>query len=106
VALAEFVSKRKMPHGAAFLKCDVAGLDTDAELGGLLIAGVRIKVVGSAVVELVTQSKFTAKVEADGGDSHTDREPANDPERFALFLFVEECQRCSGGGHSWLSLLD
>ena len=88
------------------MKRDAAGLDADAEFGGLLIARVRIEVVRSAVVELVTESKFTAKVEADGGDSHADREPANNPESFALFLFVEECQRCGGGGHSWLGLLD
>ena len=95
-----------MPREAAFWRDDASGLDADAELGGLPIAGVGIEVVGSAVVELVAKAKFTAKVEADCGDRHSDGEPANDPESFALFLFVEECQqRCGGGGHGWLGLL-
>ena len=82
------------------MKCDAAGLDADAEFGRLLIAGLRIEVVWSAVIELITESKFPAKVEANGGYSHSNREPANNPESFALFLFVEERQRCGGGGHS------
>src|SRR5580704_15936726 len=68
------------------------GLDTDAELCRLLIAGIGVEVVGRALVELVAQANLTAHVEAEGGDGHADGEPSDNLEGLALLLIVEECQ--------------
>ena len=80
-------------------------LDSDAELGGLLVPSTGVEIVGRTVIELVTQAKFAAYVDADGGDSHTHGEPAEDLEGVVLVLFVEKRERCGISGHGRLDLL-
>ena len=95
-----------MPRKAAFRTDEfTCGLDADAELSGLLIAGVRIEVVGRTVIELVAETNFAANVEADSGECHACGEPADDFERLAVVLLVEKCEWGGVGGHDWLGLL-
>ena len=80
-------------------------LDAYAELSGLLIAGARIEIIRRAPVEFVAESKFTANVHTDGCYGHTNREPADDLERFAIVLLVEKSDGGGVGGHGRLGLL-
>ena len=89
-----------MPRKAAFFKRDCGSLDADAELGGLLVAGVRVEIVGRAMVELVAKANLAANPDADRGGSHSDGEPADDPEGFALVLLIEKREACGVSGHA------
>jgi hypothetical protein len=86
----EVLQKKTNAARGGVLVCDGGELDADSEFCGLLIAGVRVKVVRRAVIELVAEAKFTTNVEADGGDCHTCGKPADNLKRFALVLFVEK----------------
>ena len=58
----------------------IAGLDADAEFAGLFGAGVRIKVVGRALLEAIAIADFGADVDAHSGNSDADGKPGNDAE--------------------------
>lgn len=61
-------------------------LDAHAEFAGLLISGVGVEIIGSAALELVADAELATDVDAESGDGHTGREPAEHPDRPALFL--------------------
>ena len=84
--------KRKMPREAAFHAEGGRGLDADAKLGRLLVAGARVEVVGGAALELIARTKFATDVEADCGNGHTYGDPSNNLEGLGLLFVVEEGQ--------------
>ena len=57
------------------------GLDTEAEVYVLLVAGVRIEVVGSAAVELIALADFAAHEEPERDGSQTSGDPADGPQK-------------------------
>src|ERR1019366_933207 len=73
------------------------GLDTHAKFGGLL-AGVRIEVVGGTAIELVAHAKLAAEVDAQRGDSHSDRKPSDHAKSGAFFFFARR-EGFDFGGH-------
>src|SRR5580698_3163224 len=64
-------------------------LDADAKFAGLLRAGLGVEVVGRALLEPVTVADFCTDVDADRGNSDSDRKPGDDAKscRSGLFWF-------------------
>lgn len=52
--------------------------DADTELAGLLLAGVRVKVVGRALLEAVTAAQLGAQKNPNCGYGHSYRKPRDD----------------------------
>ena len=73
-------AKQKMPREGG-ISCDWSGsgwLDAYAELAGLRLAGVGVKVVGRTLLELGAAAQLNAEIDAECSDGHADREPANE----------------------------
>ena len=79
-------------RGGIFGEAIGAGLDAYAKLRRLLIAGARVEIIGSALLEFVAQAKLAAYVQANCGNRHTNGEPSNDLEGLGLLFIVEERQ--------------
>lgn len=92
-------------RGRRFALQKSARSDADPELTRLPAAGVRVEIVWGAPFEFIALAKFAAQVKADGGNGHSDGEPSDDPEGFALVLLVEKRQSCGICGHGWIALL-
>ena len=71
------------------------GLDSHSEIGGGLRTGVRVEVIGSAVVELVPAAELVAQINAERGHSHAHGEPSDDPQCLALAYFFGRDFRAS-----------
>ena len=62
-------------------------LNTDTELTGLILAGVRVEVVGRTFLESITAAQFGAHEDAHCGDGHSYRKPCNDAKGGEILLF-------------------
>jgi hypothetical protein len=65
-------------------------LNTDAEVYALFIAGMGVKVVGGAVVELIAKAKFAAYEEAQSHGAETGRDPPDGFKKRRFPLIREE----------------
>ena len=67
----------------------LAALDADAKFAGLLVAGLRIEVVGRALFEPVAVADLCTNVDADRGNGNSNRKPGDDAKggRAGLFRF-------------------
>ena len=92
------------PLGGIFAELSGRALDSHAEFAGLLIAGAGVKVVGSAALELVANSEFATDIDADGGDSHACRKPAEHLKALALFRLFNGLNGFVFCGHGWQCL--
>jgi hypothetical protein len=79
-----------------------AGLDSEAEVYVLLVAGVRVKVVWGAAVELVALAEFASDEEAESYGSEAGGDPAYGLDEggflFGFILFVAREGKDAGGG--------
>jgi hypothetical protein len=66
-------------------------LNTYAEFGWVLVAGVHVKVDGRAMVELVAGAQLAAHIEADSGYTDSDGSPSHDTEGNAALTTRVAC---------------
>src|SRR5271170_3454324 len=74
--------------GLVFLIFGVSRLDAEADVHVLLVAGVRVEVVGGAAVELVPLAELAVQEKTKSNGSKTSGDPANGLDQGGLLVLI------------------